>query len=187
MGLVDSSEDEDDKMLATKKFGMRTKKMQGGDIHRKGEREDNLFSGNKKIKSNYVESVEDQCIGLKTKKSDIQITKKSSTNVKKSIQSVKECPSSVCNLPKSQIQDCTDPSLVTVGCRVAIYWDGEDAYFKGTVTKVVLGKKHPFCVTYDFETINDQAVTVRHRDKMTQERIKISELNQYIGAQLKQF
>lgn len=45
----------------------------------------------------------------------------------------------------------------------------------------------PFCVTYDFETINDQAVTVRHRDKMTQERIKISELNQYIAVQLKSF
>jgi glycyl-tRNA synthetase len=45
----------------------------------------------------------------------------------------------------------------------------------------------PFCVTYDFETINDQAVTVRHRDKMTQVRVKISELNQYIAIQLKSF
>lgn len=45
----------------------------------------------------------------------------------------------------------------------------------------------PFCVTYDFESINDGAVTVRHRDLMTQERIKIRELNQYIAVQLKQF
>lgn len=45
----------------------------------------------------------------------------------------------------------------------------------------------PFCVTYDFDSINDGAVTVRHRDKMTQERIKIKELNQYIVLQLKQF
>jgi len=45
----------------------------------------------------------------------------------------------------------------------------------------------PFCVTYDFDSINDGAVTVRHRDKMTQERIKIKELNQYIAIQLKQF
>jgi glycyl-tRNA synthetase len=42
-------------------------------------------------------------------------------------------------------------------------------------------------VTFDFETINDQAVTVRHRDKMTQERIKISELNAYIAGALKRF
>jgi glycyl-tRNA synthetase len=45
----------------------------------------------------------------------------------------------------------------------------------------------PFCVTYDFDSINDGAVTVRHRDKMTQERVKIKELNTYIAVQLKQF
>lgn len=45
----------------------------------------------------------------------------------------------------------------------------------------------PFCVTVDFETANDQAVTVRHRDTMTQERIKLTELNQYIAAKLRSF
>ncbi|WP_374001465.1 glycine--tRNA ligase [Bdellovibrio bacteriovorus] len=45
----------------------------------------------------------------------------------------------------------------------------------------------PFCVTVDFDTINDQAVTVRHRDKMTQERVAISQLNTYIAAKLKTF
>lgn len=34
----------------------------------------------------------------------------------------------------------------------------------------------PFCVTYDFESETDEAVTVRDRDTMQQERIKISEL-----------
>lgn len=45
----------------------------------------------------------------------------------------------------------------------------------------------PYCVTVDFDTINDQAVTVRHRDKMTQKRIKIAELNNYIRQALKSF
>nr|BFD67811.1 glycine--tRNA ligase [Bdellovibrio sp. HAGR004] len=45
----------------------------------------------------------------------------------------------------------------------------------------------PFCVTVDFDTINDQAVTVRHRDKMTQERVAISQLGTYIAAKLKTF
>lgn len=51
----------------------------------------------------------------------------------------------------------------------------------------------PFCVTIDFETVGeagkpgDQAVTVRHRDKMTQDRVKISELNDYISRGLKSF
>lgn len=45
----------------------------------------------------------------------------------------------------------------------------------------------PFCVTIDFDTINDQAVTVRHRDSMKQERIAMSQLNGYIAGQLKNF
>ncbi|MFP5519362.1 MAG: glycine--tRNA ligase [Bdellovibrionia bacterium] len=45
----------------------------------------------------------------------------------------------------------------------------------------------PFCVTVDFDTINDQAVTVRHRDKMTQERVAMSQLNEYLRAALKNF
>ena len=45
----------------------------------------------------------------------------------------------------------------------------------------------PLCITVDFETANDQAVTVRHRDKMTQERILISDLNNYIFGKLKTY
>lgn len=42
----------------------------------------------------------------------------------------------------------------------------------------------PYCVTVDFETLNDNAVTVRDRDSMKQERIKISELQQYLSENL---
>ncbi|MCE3010720.1 MAG: glycine--tRNA ligase [Proteobacteria bacterium] len=45
----------------------------------------------------------------------------------------------------------------------------------------------PFCVTVDFETLNDQAVTVRHRDTMKQERVAISQLTQYLQAKMKEF
>lgn len=38
----------------------------------------------------------------------------------------------------------------------------------------------PFCVTYDFESETDGCVTVRERDSMKQERIKISEVGAYI-------
>ena len=37
----------------------------------------------------------------------------------------------------------------------------------------------PYCVTYDFESEEDGMVTVRDRDTMQQERIKISELKEY--------
>jgi glycyl-tRNA synthetase len=42
----------------------------------------------------------------------------------------------------------------------------------------------PFCVTVDFETLNDQAVTVRERDSMKQERVKLEELEAYLTKQL---
>ncbi|MFA7169640.1 MAG: glycine--tRNA ligase [Candidatus Paceibacterota bacterium] len=43
----------------------------------------------------------------------------------------------------------------------------------------------PYCVTVDFESLEDEAVTVRDRDTMTQERIKISELLEYLEKKLK--
>ncbi len=42
----------------------------------------------------------------------------------------------------------------------------------------------PYCVTVDFESINDQAVTVRDRDSMKQERVAIKELAQYLKEKL---
>jgi len=42
----------------------------------------------------------------------------------------------------------------------------------------------PYCITYDFETLDDQAVTVRDRDTMKQERVKIAELEAYLASNL---
>ncbi len=39
----------------------------------------------------------------------------------------------------------------------------------------------PFCVTYDFDSETDGAVTVRDRDTMEQERIKIEDLDAYFA------
>ena len=42
----------------------------------------------------------------------------------------------------------------------------------------------PYCVTYDFESENDNAVTVRDRDTMAQERVAIADLKQYFDKKL---
>jgi glycyl-tRNA synthetase len=42
----------------------------------------------------------------------------------------------------------------------------------------------PFCVTVDFDTLEDQAVTVRDRDTMAQERVGIDALTGYLGDRL---
>ncbi|MGI6117970.1 MAG: glycine--tRNA ligase [Bilifractor sp.] len=39
----------------------------------------------------------------------------------------------------------------------------------------------PFCVTYDFDSVTDGAVTVRDRDSMEQVRVKIEELTDYFA------
>ena len=43
----------------------------------------------------------------------------------------------------------------------------------------------PFCVTVDFDSLDDQAVTIRERDAMTQDRIGIDNVSDYLAARLK--
>ena len=38
----------------------------------------------------------------------------------------------------------------------------------------------PFCVTIDFQTLDDQTVTIRERDHMTQIRLPLDEVKRYL-------
>jgi glycyl-tRNA synthetase len=42
----------------------------------------------------------------------------------------------------------------------------------------------PFCITVDFETPGDQAVTIRERDSMAQERVSLSQVKSYLFERL---
>ena len=42
----------------------------------------------------------------------------------------------------------------------------------------------PFSITVDFETLNDQAVTVRERDSMQQERVGLDALRGYLSERI---
>lgn len=42
----------------------------------------------------------------------------------------------------------------------------------------------PYCITYDFDSLEDGCVTVRDRDTMEQGRIKVEELTQYIESKI---
>ncbi|WP_199485310.1 glycine--tRNA ligase [Actinomadura craniellae] len=42
----------------------------------------------------------------------------------------------------------------------------------------------PFCITVDFDSLEDDAVTVRERDSMNQERIAISQVESFLAAHL---
>jgi glycyl-tRNA synthetase len=97
-------------------------------------------------------------------------------------------PIKVCVLPLSKKEELTGPAMKL---RDQLAEDFDVSYDE----TASIGKRYrrqdeigtPFCVTVDFETAGDQAVTVRHRDKMTQERIPMSQLNGYIAGRLKNF
>ena len=42
----------------------------------------------------------------------------------------------------------------------------------------------PFCITVDFETLDDQAVTIRDRDSMKQERVALTQVREWLAARL---
>ena len=43
----------------------------------------------------------------------------------------------------------------------------------------------PYCITVDFDSLEDQAVTVRDRDTMAQERVPLAELDAYLAVRLR--
>ena len=42
----------------------------------------------------------------------------------------------------------------------------------------------PFCITYDFDSVEDQCVTVRDRDTMEQVRMPIADLVSYLKEKM---
>src|SRR5690554_2094199 len=55
-----------------------------------------------------------------------------------------------------------------------VAYDEKDAVGRRYRRQDALGT--PFCVTVDHQTLEDQTVTIRHRDTMEQQRVKISEI-----------
>ncbi len=63
-----------------------------------------------------------------------------------------------------------------------VAYDEKDAVGRRYRRQDALGT--PFCVTVDHQTLEDQTVTIRHRDTMQQQRVKIDELNAIIEKEV---
>ncbi len=63
-----------------------------------------------------------------------------------------------------------------------IAWDDRGNIGKRYFSQDEIGT--PFCITVDFETLEDNAVTVRNRDTTKQERVKIDDLIRYFSDKL---
>jgi glycyl-tRNA synthetase len=42
----------------------------------------------------------------------------------------------------------------------------------------------PYCITVDFDTLTDDAVTIRDRDSMTQERVGLEQVKGWLASRL---
>jgi glycyl-tRNA synthetase len=63
-----------------------------------------------------------------------------------------------------------------------VNWDDRGNIGKRYAAQDEIGT--PYCITVDFDTLEDEAVTVRDRDSATQERIKISDLESFISSKV---
>lgn len=60
-----------------------------------------------------------------------------------------------------------------------VTWDDRGNIGKRYASQDEIGT--PFCITVDYQTLEDETVTIRDRDTAVQERVKISELTRFIG------
>ncbi|MDP2671587.1 MAG: glycine--tRNA ligase [bacterium] len=73
-----------------------------------------------------------------------------------------------------------------------IYQDLKKSWFVQYDESATVGRRYrradeigtPFCITIDFDSLEDASVTVRDRDSMEQERVKISEIKNFLFEKL---
>ena len=63
-----------------------------------------------------------------------------------------------------------------------VAYDEKDAVGRRYRRQDALGT--PFCITVDHQTLEDQTVTIRHRDTMKQDRVQISALRDIINDEV---
>ena len=94
-------------------------------------------------------------------------------------------PIKVAVLPLSKKEELTKPAqkiYAELGKHFMCQYDETASIGKRYRRQDEIGT--PYCVTFDFDSLNDQKVTVRDRDTMGQERVLISELADYLKNKL---
>jgi glycyl-tRNA synthetase len=70
----------------------------------------------------------------------------------------------------------------TLAAKLPTTWDDRGNIGKRYLYQDEIGT--PFCVTVDFESLDDKSVTVRHRDTTEQARVPVDKLLDYIDNEL---
>lgn len=88
-------------------------------------------------------------------------------------------------LPLSR-NEALSPKARDLAAELRKYWtiDFDDAQGIGKRYRRQDEIGTPFCVTVDFDTLEDNAVTIRERDTMAQERVSLDNVVEYLGGKL---
>ena len=94
-------------------------------------------------------------------------------------------PVKVAILPLSR-NEALSPKARELAAQLRAFWNVEfdDAQAIGRRYRRQDEIGTPFCVTVDFDTLTDDAVTIRERDTMAQERVPLAEVQSWLGARL---
>src|SRR3989338_7429790 len=84
---------------------------------------------------------------------------------------------------KPELAVIAKPLAVELRRRWAVYYDETQSIGKRYRRQDEIGT--PYCITVDFDSLNDRKATVRDRDAMTQERIAIADVPAYLDEKLR--
>ena len=93
-------------------------------------------------------------------------------------------PYKACILPLSKkLSDGAREVFASLAADFSITYDEAGSIGKRYRRQDEIGT--PFCITYDFDSLEDKCVTIRNRDTMEQERVAIADLKAYIEERCK--
>ena len=94
-------------------------------------------------------------------------------------------PVKVAVLPLSR-NEALSPKARGLAAELRKYWnvDFDDAQAIGRRYRRQDEIGTPFCITVDFDTLEDDAVTIRERDTMSQERVSLDKVTDYLAPRL---
>ena len=87
-------------------------------------------------------------------------------------------------LPLSKKDTLTPTAMEVFDCSSVAGWSTTTRRSRSASAMPARTRSAPYCVTVDFDTLDDRAVTVRERDTREQDRVSLDQLEGYLAERL---
>ncbi|HVJ64849.1 MAG TPA: glycine--tRNA ligase [Bdellovibrionota bacterium] len=84
---------------------------------------------------------------------------------------------------KPELEEISKPLFDSLATKMRAQYDSSGSIGKRYRRQEEIGT--PYCITVDFDSINDKAVTIRHRDTMEQTRVPLDKVDEFIAQGFK--